>query len=100
MLRALIILAVASAAAPALAEPDGKILFTVRAVPTCGICHTLADAGTAGEIGPNLDELMPDKARVQTAVAQGVGVMPAFSDTLSPAEIEAIAIYVATKAGQ
>jgi mono/diheme cytochrome c family protein len=30
----------------------GKPLFTQR----CGSCHTLADAGTAGTIGPNLDD--------------------------------------------
>jgi mono/diheme cytochrome c family protein len=29
----------------------GKTLFTA----TCGACHTLADAGTKGVIGPNLD---------------------------------------------
>src|SRR5262245_23571243 len=29
----------------------GKELFTQK----CGSCHTLADAGTQGQIGPNLD---------------------------------------------
>jgi mono/diheme cytochrome c family protein len=29
----------------------GKQLFTA----TCGSCHTLADAGTTGKIGPDLD---------------------------------------------
>src|SRR4029079_18012305 len=29
----------------------GKELFTQK----CGSCHTLADAGTSGKIGPNLD---------------------------------------------
>jgi mono/diheme cytochrome c family protein len=31
---------------------NGKKLFTT----TCGGCHTLADAGTKGTIGPNLDD--------------------------------------------
>jgi mono/diheme cytochrome c family protein len=31
---------------------DGKILFKQE----CGSCHTLKEAGTAGTIGPNLDE--------------------------------------------
>jgi mono/diheme cytochrome c family protein len=31
---------------------SGKELFT----QSCGGCHTLADAGTTGEIGPNLDD--------------------------------------------
>ena len=30
---------------------SGKTLFTQK----CGSCHTLADAGTKGQIGPNLD---------------------------------------------
>ena len=30
---------------------NGKVLF----VKNCGSCHTLADAGTSGQIGPNLD---------------------------------------------
>ena len=30
----------------------GKELFT----QACGMCHVLADAGTAGPIGPNLDD--------------------------------------------
>jgi mono/diheme cytochrome c family protein len=32
----------------------GKALFTGKG--TCGSCHTLADAGAKGTIGPNLDE--------------------------------------------
>jgi mono/diheme cytochrome c family protein len=31
---------------------SGKTLFTAK----CGSCHTLADAGTKGVIGPNLDD--------------------------------------------
>ncbi|MGZ8716537.1 MAG: c-type cytochrome, partial [Gaiellaceae bacterium] len=31
---------------------NGKELFTQK----CGSCHTLADAGTAGQVGPNLDD--------------------------------------------
>ena len=30
----------------------GKALF----IQTCGSCHTLADAGTSGTVGPNLDD--------------------------------------------
>ena len=36
-------------------SPDiarGRVLFTSK----CGICHTLAQAGTSGAVGPNLDE--------------------------------------------
>jgi mono/diheme cytochrome c family protein len=31
---------------------NGKTLFMAK----CGACHTLADAGTQGTVGPNLDE--------------------------------------------
>jgi mono/diheme cytochrome c family protein len=31
---------------------NGKTLFVAR----CGSCHTLANAGTSGTIGPNLDD--------------------------------------------
>jgi len=33
---------------------QGKELFTQQ----CGSCHALADAGTLGEVGPNLDEVL------------------------------------------
>ena len=33
---------------------QGKELFTQQ----CGSCHVLADAGTAGEVGPDLDEVL------------------------------------------
>jgi mono/diheme cytochrome c family protein len=39
----------------------GKKLFQTK----CGACHTLADAGTTGTIGPNLDSAFAaDKAKV------------------------------------
>jgi len=42
---------------------SGKQLFTQR----CGSCHTLADAGTKGVIGPNLDDAFKQD------VADGLG---------------------------
>jgi cytochrome c6 len=84
-------------------EPDlelGKQVFLEIAEPQCGICHTLADAGTTGEIGPNLDELQPSEERVEAVVRDGVDVMPAFGDTLTEEQIKAVAHYVSTAAGQ
>ena len=46
-----------------------------EAQPSCGTCHTLADAGTQGGVGPNLDALAPEAARVESAVTNGVGAM-------------------------
>ena len=60
----------------------------------CGSCHSLKDANTAGNIGPNLNEIKPDIARVLSVVTNGIGVMPAYEGQLSKEEIKAVAIYV------
>lgn len=72
----------------------GKELFTTAAVPACALCHTLKDAGAEGAIGPILDELQPDAARVARALRDGIGSMPSFKATLSEADIAAVALYV------
>lgn len=64
-------------------------------MPACGICHVLAAAETSGQVGPSLDDLKPGADQVRAALRDGVGVMPAFADALSEAEIEAMATYVA-----
>jgi mono/diheme cytochrome c family protein len=68
----------------ATSEEQGLELFQIN----CGACHTLAAAGTEGQIGPNLDELLgtgpksPDavkanESRVLSAIEDGVsGRMP------------------------
>jgi cytochrome c553 len=79
------------------ASAEGKQIFT----QSCGTCHTLSDAGTSGSIGPNLDELKPDKARVVTAIENGgagTGAMPA--NIVTGQEAEAVAEYVASVAGK
>ena len=60
----------------------------------CGSCHSLKDAGTAGNIGPNLNEIRPDIGRVVNSVTNGIGVMPSFLSILSEDEINAVAYYV------
>ena len=77
------------------AAADGKTIFTSN----CGSCHTLGAAGTTGSIGPNLDDLKPDEATVETQVRNGGGGMPAFEGQLTDAEIAAVAQYVAETAG-
>ena len=74
----------------------GKAVFTAN----CGACHTLADAGTSGAVGPNLDQLKPDAAIVQKQVENGGAAMPAFKGTLSDADIANVSAYVASVAGQ
>lgn len=72
----------------------GKQLFTSAATPACAVCHTLKDAGAEGAIGPVLDELKPDAARVARALRDGIGSMPPYKATLSAADIDALALYV------
>lgn len=66
----------------------------------CGGCHALADAGTSGAVGPNLDETMPSYALVVDRVTNGKGGMPAFSSSLSEDDIQNVAAYISEVAGQ
>mgnify|MGYP001276390887 FL=1 len=68
----------------------GKNLF----LNNCGVCHTLLDAQSSGNIGPNLNEIRPVKDQVINIVTRGTGVMQAFDGILSSEEIEAVAHYV------
>jgi mono/diheme cytochrome c family protein len=70
----------------------GKELFNNN---SCSSCHTLADAGAIGDIGPSLDK--NDKlttAFVIARVSSGSGPMPAFGGQMSADEIKTIAAYV------
>ena len=75
---------------------DAKALFTQN----CGGCHTLADAGTNGAVGPNLDETKPSQDVALKKITNGGGGMPPFKDTLSEEEIQALAEYVSSVAGK
>ena len=82
------------------AEPvkttDGKSIF----IANCALCHTLADAGTSGTVGPNLDESKPSKELAVDRVTNGRGVMPSFRDSLDAAQIQTVADYVSSAAGK
>jgi mono/diheme cytochrome c family protein len=78
------------------ASAQGKTVFTSN----CGGCHTLKAAGTSGSVGPNLDDLQPDKATVVRQVDNGGGPMPAFKGRLSSGQINDVASYVSSVAGQ
>ena len=60
----------------------------------CGVCHTLKAAGSAGNIGPDLDQLKPPMSQIIYAVTNGIGVMQAWEGILTDEEIEAVAYYV------
>jgi sulfite dehydrogenase len=75
----------------------GKAVFSSAG---CGGCHTLKDAGSSGNVGPNLDTLKPSEPTVAHQVEVGGGPMPAFKSSLTPAQIKAVATYVAAVAGK
>ena len=88
--------AVAGTGVTAERPTDGKSIFTA----SCGSCHVLADAGTTGTVGPNLDSSKPAKELVLDRVTNGQGQMPAFKDSLDEAQIQTVADYVSGAAGK
>ena len=75
----------------------GKEVFL--GASACGSCHTLADAGTSGTVGPNLDESQPSYELALDRVTNGQGGMPSFSSTLSEQQLADVAAYVSSVAG-
>jgi cytochrome c6 len=69
----------------------------------CGLCHSLAAAGSDGVIGPNLDDLLgglPDQeSRVEAAIVNGIeGRMPA--GILTGPDVTLVSNFVAEEAGR
>jgi mono/diheme cytochrome c family protein len=90
---------------------NGKKLFVQGAdgQASCGSCHTLADAATAGTVGPNLDQAFGysceqgfaedtvySVVRGQIELAQGA--MPA--NLVTGQDADDVAAYVASVAGE
>ena len=89
---------------------DAKQLFTAGNEQTgataCGACHTLGDAGTKAQTGPNLDESLDgkDAAYIERAIVEpnadiaegfGEGIMPPnYGETLSPEQVKALVDYL------
>jgi cytochrome c553 len=74
----------------------GKEVFSSA---DCGGCHTLADAGATGVVGPSLDDSRPPYGLVIQRVKNGQGIMPAFATQLSEKQIQDVAAYVSQAAG-
>jgi cytochrome c len=59
------------------AEQRGRVLFGER----CALCHTLKAANAVAQVGPDLDQLQPNKALVLNTIqhgrSNGNGQMPA-----------------------
>ena len=90
---------------------NGKKLFVSGADgnASCGSCHTLLDAGTAGTVGPNLDQALGyscsqgfEESTIYSAVLGQIdlaqGAMPA--DLLTGQDAVDTAAYVASVAGK
>jgi mono/diheme cytochrome c family protein len=90
-------------AAPAQIAAAGKKVFLANG---CGACHTLADAGTTGSVGPNLGTVLKGKdvTFIRTSIVDpnafiekgyGPGIMPqTFGKTLSKDELAALVAYL------
>ncbi len=69
----------------------------------CGSCHTLAAAGSAGSIGPNLDERLGGHTRASLIAqitdpppdAEGFDVMPAdFGNRMNARELDSLVRFL------
>jgi cytochrome c6 len=76
----------------------GKEIFL--GASACGGCHTLADAGATGTVGPVFDETKPSYELALDRVTNGQGVMPPFKGTLTEQQIADVAAYVSSVAGK
>ena len=76
----------------------GKKIFL--GVGGCKSCHTLADAGSTGAVGPNLDQAKPDYRLATARVTLGKSPMPSFKGQLTDQQIADVAAYVSSVAGQ
>jgi len=98
------------------AAVDAKALFTqgetTSGATACGACHKLADAGTAGGVGPDLDQALKGKDAAfikqsivdpNAVIAKGfnANIMPDnYAKLLSADEIDALVKYLGEVAGK
>ena len=80
-------------------EADAAAGEQVFADAGCGSCHTLAESGSTGTVGPSLDARPVSAALVVNRVTNGSGAMPSFEDRLSDEQIRDVAAYVADASG-
>ena len=76
----------------------GKAVFT--GASGCTGCHTLADAGSTGTVGPNLDDAKPSFDLAFDRVTNGQGAMPSFKTSLTDQQRADVAAYVSSVAGK
>ena len=74
----------------------GKSVF---ASAGCAGCHTLADANSHGNVGPNLDQSKPALSKAVLRVTKGRGAMPSFKGQLTTKQIADVTAYVVKASG-
>ena len=92
------------------AVAQGKQVFAGEG--GCGSCHTLADAGTTGTVGPDLDKVLAgkDKAFIHESIVKPdaeitkgytAGIMPkTFEQQLGAQKVDALVAYLQSVAGK
>lgn len=75
-------------------EGDAAAGADVFASAGCGSCHTLADAGTSGTVGPNLDDVQPSPEAAYEQIVNGGGGMPPYEGQLDEQQIADVTAYV------
>jgi cytochrome c oxidase subunit 2 len=94
-----------------LTEAAAKRLFVAgnpsTSATACGSCHTLGDAGTSGQVGPNLDKGLKGKtpAYIKQSIEKPNAVItpgyrpnimpPNYAQLLSTAQLDALVAYLA-----
>jgi cytochrome c oxidase subunit II len=95
--------ATTAAGPPTAARPEDQSGRTVFVRMGCGSCHTLAAAGSAGSIGPDLDERLGRHtresliARITAApsATESFSAMPTdFASRMSPRELDALVSFL------
>lgn len=79
LLAAVVVISGCGTTSPDIAR--GRVLFT----KDCGVCHTLAQAGTTATIGPNLDDAFAAAREVGMDGATVEGIVKAQVDSPRPA---------------
>jgi cytochrome c6 len=88
-------------------DPEaGAQVFTEVAQPSCGSCHTYGPAGTSAQVGPNLDEVLPDLSpeeiheaivdpHAQIAEGFSAGIMPStYGDSLDEQQLADLVAFL------
>ena len=71
---------------------QGRALFIKTG---CGNCHTVAAAGTTGQLGPNFDTSERlDRVQIRTEIDNGANGMPSFQGRFTRAQERAVIDFI------